>query len=154
MSTDGHHWYSARRKRTVIFSETWLFIEEPARFTLWASGVFVIVFSFFWKFSIRVFGASVVRSFVRVWPLSQQPIKNPALLTTKGCSVITWFLACFNAKTSIFIYLLSYLLHGAEFFTRSALSLSRNSQHFMEPEGSLPHLQVPATCPCSDPKVP
>ena len=24
---------------------------------------------------------------------------------------------------------------------------SRNSPHFMEPEGSLPHSQVPATCP-------
>jgi len=28
---------------------------------------------------------------------------------------------------------------------------SRNSPHFMEPEGSLPHSQVPATCPYPEP---
>jgi hypothetical protein len=142
------------RKGTVIFSETWLFIEEPLRFTLWASGVFIIVFRFFWKFSMRVFGACVIRYFLPVWKLSQRPIKNPALLTTKGCSVITGFLACFNAKNTIFIYLHTFLLHREEFFVRNALILSRNSQHFMEVEVSLPHLQVPATCPYSDPKVP
>ena len=27
----------------------------------------------------------------------------------------------------------------------------KNSPHFMEPEGSLPHSQVPATCPCPEP---
>ena len=26
-----------------------------------------------------------------------------------------------------------------------------NSLHFMEPEGSLPHLQVPSTCPYPEP---
>jgi hypothetical protein len=145
-------WYSALRKRTLIFSETWLFIEEPARFTLWASGVFAIVFGFFWKFSMREFGARV-RSSLRVWTLSQRPIKNPALSTTKVCIVITGFLACFNAKTTILTYLRTYL-RLTEFFLRSALSLSRNSQHFTEPEVSLLHLQVPATCPYSDPKVP
>ena len=30
-------------------------------------------------------------------------------------------------------------------------SWSRNSPHFMEPEGSLPHSQVPATCPYPQP---
>ena len=36
-----------------------------------------------------------------------------------------------------------------EAFWRSSqvLSWSTNSPHFMEPEGSLPHLQQPATCP-------
>jgi len=40
------------------------------------------------------------------------------------------------------------LLHGTESFLRSypVLSYSRNSLHIMEPEGSLPHSQVPATC--------
>ena len=28
---------------------------------------------------------------------------------------------------------------------------SRNSPHFMEPEASLPHSQVPATCPYPEP---
>jgi hypothetical protein len=30
-------------------------------------------------------------------------------------------------------------------------SLSRYSPHFMEPEGSLPHSQIPATCPYPKP---
>ena len=40
-------------------------------------------------------------------------------------------------------------LHGRESFLRSqpVFSQSRNSPHFMEPEGSLPLLQVPSTCP-------
>ena len=39
--------------------------------------------------------------------------------------------------------------HEAEFSLRSlpVFSQSRNSPHFMEPEGSLPRLQEPATCP-------
>jgi hypothetical protein len=43
----------------------------------------------------------------------------------------------------------TYSLHGAESFLRSqtVCSQSRNSQHFMKPEGSLPHSQVPATYP-------
>jgi hypothetical protein len=43
-------------------------------------------------------------------------------------------------------YLLTHSLHGGEFFLRSQLVFSQsNSTHFMEPEGSLPHSQVPAT---------
>jgi len=44
------------------------------------------------------------------------------------------------------------LLHGAEPFmtNQQVLSLSRNFPHFMEPEGSLPHSQDPATCPYSE----
>ena len=43
---------------------------------------------------------------------------------------------------------LTYLLHGAESFLSSwlACSSSRNSPHFTEPEGSLPHSQASATC--------
>ena len=45
------------------------------------------------------------------------------------------------------LYLLTYLLRGAESFLRSypVFSQSRNSPHFREQEGSLPHSQVPAT---------
>jgi hypothetical protein len=56
----------------------------------------------------------------------------------------------------IFTYLLTYLLthslthslHTAQSFLRSqpVCSYPSNSPYFMEPEGSLPHLQVPATC--------
>ena len=46
-----------------------------------------------------------------------------------------------------------YLLHGAGSFLRSyvACSCSRNSPRFMEPEGSSPHSQAPATCPYPEP---
>jgi hypothetical protein len=44
-------------------------------------------------------------------------------------------------------------LHGAEAFLRSwqILSLTRNFPHFIETEGSSPHLQQPATCPYPQP---
>ena len=48
----------------------------------------------------------------------------------------------------------TYLLHGAESFLRSqrVFRLSRISQNFIEPEGSFPQSQVPATCPYPEPK--
>ena len=48
---------------------------------------------------------------------------------------------------------LTYLLHVAESLQRSqpVLSQSRNSPHFMEPEGSLSHSHMPATCPYPEP---
>ena len=55
--------------------------------------------------------------------------------------------------TFLLIYLLAYWLHTAESFLKSQpfCSKSINSPHFMEPEGSLPHSQVPATCPYREP---
>ena len=52
-------------------------------------------------------------------------------------------------------YLFTYLLHGAESFLRSqpVLSQLRFSPYFMEPEGSLPHSQVPSTCPYPEQKL-
>ena len=48
---------------------------------------------------------------------------------------------------------LSNQFHVAEAFLRSwqVFSYSRNSTHFLEPEGSLRHLQEPATCPYPEP---
>ena len=47
----------------------------------------------------------------------------------------------------------TYLLHGAESFLKSLTvsELVKNSPHFMQPLGSSPHLQVPATCPYPEP---
>jgi len=52
-------------------------------------------------------------------------------------------------------YLLPYLLHTAYSHFRSypVLSQSRNSSHCMESEGSLPHSQVPVTCPYPEPLI-
>ena len=46
-------------------------------------------------------------------------------------------------------YLLTYLLHGAESFLRSqlVLQLVKKFPAFLEPEGSSPYSQVPASCP-------
>jgi hypothetical protein len=51
-----------------------------------------------------------------------------------------------------YIYIYVYI-YGAGAFLRSrnVLSYSRNSPHFMEPEGSSPYTQEPATCPYSEP---
>jgi hypothetical protein len=51
------------------------------------------------------------------------------------------------------LLLLSNQLLGTESFLRSyeLVGYSRNSPHFMEPQGSLPHSQEPAICPCPEP---
>ena len=55
--------------------------------------------------------------------------------------------------TYLLTHSLTFSLHAAQLFLRNqpVLSYSRNSPHFMEPEGSLPHSQVPATCPYPEP---
>jgi len=43
------------------------------------------------------------------------------------------------------------ILHGRVLHEKQTASQSRNSAHFMKPEGSLPHLQAPAICPFPEP---
>ena len=48
--------------------------------------------------------------------------------------------------------LLTYLLQGVSpSLEANRFSASKNSPYFMEPQVSLPHSQVPATCPCPKP---
>ena len=58
-----------------------------------------------------------------------------------------------NNLLCLLTYLFTCLTHGAESFLSSqpVLSHSRNSSHFMEHEGSLPHSQVRAICPYPEP---
>ena len=52
-------------------------------------------------------------------------------------------------------YLLTYSTEQSPSWKANRFSgsqeIPRNSPHFMEPEGSLPHSQVPATCPYPEP---
>jgi len=50
-------------------------------------------------------------------------------------------------------FILTYLLQGAESFLRSplVLQLVKKFPAFLEPEGSSPYSQVPATYPCPEP---
>jgi hypothetical protein len=68
-------------------------------------------------------------------------------------TVLLFILFPVHLKSSWFPYLVTYLLHAAESFLRSwtVLSRSRNSAHFMEPEGSLPRVQMPTTCSYPEP---
>jgi len=49
--------------------------------------------------------------------------------------------------------IITYLLHGAEFLFKANwfLQLVKKFPAFLEPEGSSPHPQVPATCPYLEP---
>ena len=53
----------------------------------------------------------------------------------------------------LLLKLLTYLLHGAESFLRSqlVLQLVKKFPAFLEPEGSSPYPQAPATCPYPEP---
>jgi len=63
--------------------------------------------------------------------------------------------ACFaTILTYLLTYFLPYLLTPYSTVLLEKLTVcswSRNSPHFMEPEGSLPHSQVPVTCPYPEP---
>jgi hypothetical protein len=58
-----------------------------------------------------------------------------------------------DISSSPLILVLTLLLLAAESFLRSwqVLSWAKNSPHFMEPEGLLPHSQEAATCPFPKP---
>ena len=54
--------------------------------------------------------------------------------------------------TFLLIYLLAHSMEQSPSWEATLLSDSQEiPPHFMEPEGSLPHSQVPATCPYPEP---
>jgi len=67
-------------------------------------------------------------------------------------SALTWTALYHGRREPLLTPSLS-TVHGAEFFFRNwqIVSELRNSPHYAEPEGSLPQLQVSATCPCPEP---
>jgi hypothetical protein len=76
------------------------------------------------------------------------------------CNVPSYFLAPLSCKCSPQHPVLKHsqylLTHGTELFLRSRqlCSHSRTSQHFMEPEGSLPCSKEPSICPYPEPYRP
>jgi len=60
-----------------------------------------------------------------------------------------------HIKSQPFSNTLTYLLTpwSTVLLEKLTGSQSRNSSHFMQPEGSLPHSQVPATCPYPEPDL-
>jgi hypothetical protein len=99
------------------------------------------------------------------WTIPLQEQVNWVNLRETARDFYYFFNSGFTRSTCIVMHLLlsTYILplvlfcrkqlHVAEPFLRSRQSLnySRNSQHFMEPEASLPCSQEPATGPCREP---
>ena len=102
------------------------------------------------------------------WPFSHSrppdDKDNNVLCSTVYCNHLTWlkgqeeFAKLNNTRWQLLLHFTSsytaiewcHCLCGERNYWGD-LSQSRNSPHFMEPEGSLPLSQVPATCPYSEP---
>ena len=81
------------------------------------------------------------------WNTLLKPIMrqlNPA--DTLSCSLFTYILS--YLLTYLITYLLAYFLNPC---SKVLVEKARNSPHFTEPRGSLPHSQVSATCPFPEP---
>jgi len=61
------------------------------------------------------------------------------------------FSNCLSFATSTAHFLTYFMQQSSSGEAKGFAASSRNSPHFMEPEGSLPHSQVPATCPYPEP---
>ena len=87
-----------------------------------------------------------------VWSWSQQMIFPRKLFRMFFLMEAQWVFVRWELAY-LFTYLRTHLLpHSMEQSPSSeANRFSGNSLHFMEPEGSLPHSQVPATCSCLEP---
>jgi hypothetical protein len=105
--------------------------------------------------------------YLRLPPQQQRLVERSSVLLFYVCTLSVLFISicdlfCIQTKTrrnfmfiqDVFIARTGKVnLHAAESFLRSlpVCSWSRNFPHFTEPQGSLPHSQVPATCPYPEP---
>ena len=74
-------------------------------------------------------------------------------LQNNNNATLTSYYRDYSKILSMVIYLLTYLLHGAESLLKSSLVLQlvKKFPAFLEPEGSSPYPQAPATCPSPEP---
>jgi hypothetical protein len=76
----------------------------------------------------------------------------PTCLLAYLLTCLTYLLTYLLNLLNLLAYLLTYSMEHSPFWEANWFSASKlNSPHFIEPECSLPHSQVPATCPYPEP---
>jgi hypothetical protein len=131
----------------LAFDVVWLHIFNLVRDVICSAGfLFIVPFTIFYVFSWHSL------SFVNYKMLPYKYF-NFVICSSIFPSITIWSLLICHWHTFPLILFWCSLTHGAEPFSRSCqlCSYSRTSQHFMEPEGSIPCSQQPSTGPYPQP---